>query len=219
MTAQMREKEILAIGEPINVERIGRRPREQLSWLVGLVEGRAPQTPEDWGNLRRELHLFAMDAGEARSVVPSFGLATQDSDAKRLLSALRRIMGKIRRREALEFPAHVLSWNASKGGYDDTVDSAQDNFARAVLRGVRRRIRECSHLLKVCQAPAKLRPGRKRKGEPKPEWGVCGRLFVARKRTQLYCSGACLSRTQTRKKRAGKKARKPGRKPVRRRGK
>lgn len=195
------------------LERIGSTPRGQLSWLVRLVEGRAPQTPEDWGNLRRELAVFAMHTAGT----PSFGLRASDKDPQRLLNDLPDILKKAARRQTIGFPLKptALGWNANKGRYVETVDPEQDNFRNAVLRGVKLRLREYGHVLKECQAPAKLRPGRKPKGKPKPEPGVCGRLFVASKQTQLYCpGGACLSRSLTRKKRAAKKANKM-RKPKR----
>ena len=188
------------------LERIGSTPGGQLSWLVGLVEGRAPQTPEDWGNLRRELHVFAMHAAGAASLLPA-----SDKDLARLLEAFDGVFRRAARRQAIGFPsqARALGWDASKGRYVDTVDPGQDNFRNAALRGLATRLRECGHLLKKCQAPAKLRPGRKPKGNPRPDPGACGKLFVASKQTQLYCpGGACLSRTLTRKKRAGNKTRK-----------
>jgi hypothetical protein len=187
------------------LQRIGSTPRDQLSWLVGLVQYRAPQTAEDWGNLRRELAVFAMHAAGAASL-----LNATDKDPPKLRDAFADILRRAARRQTIPFLSRprALGWDASKGRYVETVNPEQDNLRNAVLRGLARRLLECGHLLKECQAPARLRPGRKRKGEPTPEPGVCGRLFVARKRTQLYCSGACLSRTVTRKKRAGKTTKK-----------
>jgi hypothetical protein len=187
------------------LKRIGSSPREQLSWLVSLIESRAPQTPEDWGNLRRELLVFAMHAAGA----PSYGLACRDKDEEKLLEAIAEVLElALRRKEsALPMQPRKLRWDSSTGRFYEAVDLEQDTFRNAVLRGLSRRLMECGHLLKECQAPAKVKPGRKRKGEPKPEEAVCGKLFVARKQTQLYCSGACLSRTLTRKKRAEKKVR------------
>lgn len=235
----MRKKEIFEIGEPINVERIGNSPRKQLSWLAELVEGRPPQTPEDWGNLHRELVMFAMDAAG----MGSFGASVRDIDlpklspeivasSKNLREALKKapwgilyavleILERAAARQQVSLPPQpqVADWNPKKQRYVPRFDSTNPRLRDAVLCGVGTRIFECGHLLKMCQAPAKLRTGRKRMGVSKPEQGECGKLFVARKRNQLYCSGTCLSRTLTRKKRAGKEARKPQGRGGRRKGK
>src|SRR6185436_20197702 len=61
------------------LRRIGSTCREQLSWLVGMLEGPTLGT-EEWNTLHRTLHVFAMHAVGAAS----FGLAVRDIDIKEL---------------------------------------------------------------------------------------------------------------------------------------
>jgi len=204
------------------LKRIGSTCREQLAWLVGRIEGPALGTDE-WRHLLNELRIFAMSSAGA----PSSGLEVWPIDLKELpreivvssktlraalqkaqygiLYAVLDVLERVARRQRVMLRQHwVAGWDQKRKRYLLGVAPEKDTFRDAVLRGVTRCVLEHGHLLKECQASAKLKPGRKRKDEPKPMQAVCGKLFVARKQTQLYCSGACLSRTLTRKKRARK---------------
>ncbi len=192
--------------------------------------------------LHRELIVFAMLTTDA----PSSGLPVRTIDLKELsrdvvvssetlrsglkkaqwgiLHAVLEVFEHVAKGEQFSVPQQpqVGMLDSKKNRYVPVVDPGKDSFRNAVLRGVARCMFEAGHLVKECQAPAKMKPGRKGKGERKSEGTLCGKLFVARKQTQLYCSGTCMSRTLTRKKRARKNSRKRERtgraKGVRRRG-
>ena len=208
----------------LSPERMGRPLRGHLERLVGLMEGPAPETEEDWNKVLRDVRDFAMDT----SGMASFGAGLRDIDvkappreavvsSKTLREALNKasygvpfavlqVLERVARRDIfhlLQQPA-AAQWDAAKQRYVPIIDPDRDTFSLATLRGLHQCVFEHGRLLKECQAAAKVKPGRKRKDEPTPTPTICGKLFVAKKQTQLYCSGACLNRTLMRKKRAGK---------------
>jgi len=83
-----------------------------------------------------------------------------------ILHAVLDVLERAAKRQRFPLPQQpqAATWHAEKERYVPTVAPQDDTFREAVLRGVARRIFECGHLLKECQAPAKVKPGRKRKG-------------------------------------------------------
>lgn len=209
------------------LKRIGSTSRDQLAWLIGVLEGPVLQTPEDWVSLRRGLLVFAMHAAGA----PSYGLTASDIDfkpltipivtsSKTMREALKKaqwgvmwavldMLERVASRQTFVSPQQEtrVQWSEGKRRYVSVIDPARDSFRKAIIRGLTKCVFDNGRLVKECQAPGKVKTGRKRKGESEPMPSVCGKLFVGRKENQLYCSGACLSRTLTRKKRASKKTR------------
>jgi hypothetical protein len=211
-------------------KRMGTGSRDLLSWLVAQFEG-PPLEEDEWRKLYSNLSTFTMlTAG-----TPLSGLAAREIDMESLsreaidksltlraalhknpwgiLYAALDMLEKAANREVFQLAnqSEVGRWDSAKHRYVRTVDPLHDNARAATLRGVARCLFEHGHLLMACQAPAKMKPGRKAAGRAEELDATCGRLFVARKQTQRYCSGACLSRIMTRKKRAKAQERSPRR--------
>ena len=95
----------------------------------------------------------------------------------------------------------IIGWDERKGRVDKC-PAPDQLFETVIFNRLGELILDYGHLLKRCEAPAKMKPGRKPKdgasAEEAPS-GPCGKKFVAIKETQLYCTSACLDRALTRR--------------------
>jgi hypothetical protein len=194
----------------MKAERIGTTPSDQLKWIIGLVDRRLPRSEGDWLNLRDEICLLV---GIGLPIPPGAPYKKLEQFLTDLIEAYRSIIDRAVAHEqigGLPRPSPVLVWDGER--YRKQPSFHDVTFLNLAIGHLAQLVETHGHLLKRCEAPAKMRPGRKPKDKSKDEAvGFCGNLFVARKKTQLYCSSACLNRVLTRKKRAklGKKKRKP----------
>jgi hypothetical protein len=186
-------------------ERIGITPQDQLRWVIGIVDRRLPRTEADWTNLLHEIQLFVNFAFPAPWGTPFTRL---ERNLKDIVEWFRStIDAAVERREINTLPrpeAPVLKWDKTTERYREVENVNNENFVYRIQERLGNLIKTHGHLLKRCEAHAKMRPGRKPRHNIENETvGVCGNLFVAKKITQLYCSSACLNRAITRKKRQG----------------
>jgi hypothetical protein len=190
-------------------EIIGRTPKEQLWWVVNVIERTLPRSEEGWLNLKDEIRLF-VGSPTVRVIDP----ATL-TDHKRfqqffkdLLTAYNDMIDRAVERDrgaTLTTPRtqETLVWDESIGRFRKESIRQREMFVTLAIRRLNDLLLAHGHLLKRCEAPARMRPGRKPDNAPKSEnGGVCGNLFVAERQTQVYCSIRCSNRAQTRMKRA-----------------
>jgi len=194
----------------MNQERIGTTAREQLKWALRITYRTEPLSEGDKLNLVSELALFAGMDPHAASI-------RSDRDIAMILTEFRRIFERAVAHQdidALKRPqAAVSRWDKDTKRYKQYISDSEIFETRAIdrLGGL---ILRFGHLLKACEAPEKMKPGRKAKSEtPRPR-GKCGNRFLAVKETQLYCSPACLDRALA--ARAQKELGKPRKKTRRR---
>ena len=198
-------------------ERIGASPRDQLRWVLRVVERRLPRSEAnegDWLNLEREIQEFAGFPFPGDWGAPLTRLEENLTDIVKWLHST--VMLAVDRREINVLPrpdARRLIWNKSAQRYEQCESRLDDNFVFRIHDKLGRLIESHGHLLKQCTSPAKMRPGRRPKDGPANEpAGECGNLFLASRDTEIYCSPACRSRVVSRRKRArpkGKKKHKP----------
>jgi hypothetical protein len=154
-----------------------------------------PTTPLTEGDklnlLGHDLMLFAMDAAVSVPV-------QSDQYLNDTLDLLKRMIEKaVAREQITEIPrpySPVLSWNQQTGRYRLDERKESEFFETRVAGRLGELILSHGHLLKICKAPAKMKPGRKAKDAEEKPRGECGNRFLAIKETQLYCSPACLDR-------------------------
>ena len=198
-------------------QRIGTTARDQLKWVLRVVERRLPRSEGDegdWINLEREIQEFAGFAFPGDWGAPFTRLEKNLTDIVQWLH--RAVMLAVKRQEIDVLPrpeARRLVWNKLLRRYEQDESRLDDNFVFRIENKLGRLIESHGHLIKQCTAPAKMRPGRRPRNGPITEpVGQCGNLFLASRETEIYCSPACRSRVVSRKKRAkpkGKKKRKP----------
>src|SRR5262249_31501336 len=178
-------------------ERIGGTPRERLKWVLDMVERTLPRSEGDWLNLREEIRMFV-----GTSAIHVIDPATL-TDPKRFHSFFTELLDNYRemidravgRDRGLTLSTQrmqeTLVWDSPAGRFRKESIRHSETFATLALRPLNDLLLTHGHLLKRCEAPAKMRAGRKPRKQTKEEpGGICGNLFVAVKETQLYCSSA-----------------------------
>jgi len=175
----------------MKAERIGTTPREQLKWAIAETYRTTPRTEGDLWNLIREAELFAGGNPSSAAYIESDRYIETMLDAFRSLieSAVhgRELVGRQPRA-----PRYIR--DAATGLYKVDDQKHLDVFETRVINRLTELLFRYGHLIKICQAPEKIKPGRKAKNAEEKPRGICENRFLAIKKTQLYCSPACLDR-------------------------
>lgn len=183
----------------MKAERIGMTPKDELKWVLRAVYPTTPLTEGDKLNLlKHDLMLFAMGVDAPVPVQSDRYL----NDTLTLLGTM--IEQAIAHKRITEIPRPYppeLSWNPETRRYKEDERKESEFFETRVAGRLADLIVSHGHLLKKCDAPEKMKRGRKPKNasEQKPR-GKCGKRFVAVKETQLYCSSQCLDRAVAHRK-------------------
>jgi len=187
----------------LSADRIGRTGKEQLRWVLRVIETPwLDLTDGDRLNVRSELLLFS------RTATPAPVRALHGPWEAYVLEVFRQAVDATVRHvpyegwprpHARETVATV--WNEATRRIVKQTNHPSEIDTNAIWH-LQELITSHGHLLKACQAPSKKRAGRKAKDAVQVvDGGLCGKWFVADKESGLYCSSACASRTLTRKKR------------------
>lgn len=190
------------------MDRIGHTHCEQLAWAVRITSANRPESEGAWLKLHYEIVTFAMLAGPIGLPAPII-----NRDKKRfeenVLDEFSALIRQALEHETIQTKLSqqpgFLMWDEKRQRYFQQQDFYNDDVTKAAARGLAKRIVECGHMLRKCPAPAKRKPGRKAKNQPKISKTIeeaCGNVFVAKRRNQKYCSSACLNRIITRRKRS-----------------
>jgi hypothetical protein len=199
------------IGMGYMETRIAQTPRDQLKWALAMAYRDQPLTENDRLKLQSEAALFAgFETYEFPAESDNY-FQTMAADFRRTIESAiqhKEIVGIPRPRES------TLVWDHRTRRYKKIENKADDTFETCAFRRLGELILTHGHLVKRCDAPAKMKPGRKPKnGRNEAARGKCDTPFVAIKETQLYCSPACLDRALTH--RNPPKKNKPKKKPKR----
>jgi len=190
------------------MSRIGNTLWEQLKWVLDNVDRELPRSDPDWLNLWFEAHEFAGPADTPDGRAEEVQLYIQHNLAD-MLETFRHMIDFATWRHRITGlprpPAPELAWDAAAQRYRKEFRDRSESFGTRALGELGELLEAYGHLVKRCQAPARLKPGRKKKGAA-AEAGLCNKRFLATRETQIYCSSACLARTVERKKAARSKA-------------
>src|SRR5438309_3485316 len=145
-------------------DRIGSTDKEQLRWVLSVLAKPRPLSEGDRLNLRSELQLFSRTATPASHEpdVP-FG-AWEDFVLEVFRKAIDATVRHVRFTGWPPPPSPTATvWNQQTHRVVEETDDHKSGIATNARRRLKALLLSHGHLLKLCQAPAKMRAGRKAK--------------------------------------------------------